>query len=105
MRIPRNWRSQIQRLLQAPQRDEASEQWAILERMLEKLRHRHLCEAIDNETFRREVRSIKSQLGSLAPRPPSPIEAFREPVELFRSVGRIVVHPARGRDVPLSAVL
>jgi hypothetical protein len=94
VQIPRNWRSQIQRLLRAPHRDEASEQRARLEKMLEKLRYQHLCEAIDDETLRREVRSIKAQLGSLAPRPPSPIEAFREPVELFRSVGRIVAHPA-----------
>ena len=99
IQLPRDWRSQIRRLLNAPQRDESAEQRAKLEKMLEKLRYQHLCDAIDDETFRREVRPLKVQLDALTANPSSPVHAYGEPAEMFRSVGRIVGHPAlRRRD-------
>jgi len=91
--LPSNWRSQIQSLLQRPDVDQARELRARLEKKVERLRYQHLCEAVDDETFRREVRELREQLQRLPQPGPPLLDAYREPVELLQSVGKIVGHP------------
>ena len=92
--LPRQWRSSIRSLLQMPHQDESSVERKRLERMIERLRYQHLCDAIDDPTFRDEFRKLRHQLERLPKQGPTELNAYREPAQLLRSVGNVLGHPA-----------
>lgn len=65
--------------------------------ILGRLRYQHLWEAIDDETFHREFRVLKSRLDRIPAPAQAPLDSYREPAELLASIRTIVGHPALRR--------
>lgn len=92
--LPESWQKQIVRVLQQPAIDPYAEERKQIERRIERLRYQHLCEAIDDATFQREFRALKSRLARIPAPSQTSLRSYREPAELLASVGTIVGHPA-----------
>jgi hypothetical protein len=97
MALPESWQKQIVRVLQQPATDPYADERTQLERRIERLRYQHLCEAIDDETFRREFRTLKLQIDRIPAPSQRSLHSYREPAELLASIGTIVGHPALRR--------
>lgn len=91
--LPPDWSAQIKRWLRRPQVDSSVDERKGLKRRMERLRYQHLCEAIDDQTFRAQLMVLKVQLNRLPSPPPTVLETYREPAELLQSIGTILGHP------------
>lgn len=92
--LPDDWQKQIVRLLRKPAGDPFAGERREIERRIERLRYQHLCEAIDDQTFHREFRALKSQLDRIPIQSETALDTYQAPAELLSSMGTIIGHPA-----------
>jgi DNA invertase Pin-like site-specific DNA recombinase len=94
VKLPRNWQSQIKRLLGQPRTDEHANERKNVQAAMERVKKMYQWGDMDDEEFRKESRNLQDQLDSIPLALPIELVAYRLPAELLRSVGNIVGHRA-----------